>query len=188
MPMPRVLITPVQMKGVQGTYLERLGKAGFEIVTPPAPWDHQLTEEEMFQVLPGVDATLAGSEPYTQKVLTSHPQLKVIARLGVGYDAVDVPAATEHGVVVTITCGTNHDTVAEHAFSLLLALAKYVTVTDRQMRQGLWIRDVTIPIRGRTMGIVGLGRIGKAMALRSLAFGMKVIAFDTQPDAAFAQQ
>jgi phosphoglycerate dehydrogenase-like enzyme len=101
---------------------------------------------------------------------------------------VDVPAATRHGVVLTITCGANHDTVAEHAFSLLLALAKYVTVTDRQMRQGLWIRDVTIPIRGRVMGIVGLGRIGQAMALRSLAFGMKVIASDVQPNADFVRK
>jgi phosphoglycerate dehydrogenase-like enzyme len=178
----------MQMKGIEGPHLQILQQGGFEIVTPPAPWDHQLEEEEMFQVLPGIDATLAGSEPYTERVLAAHPQLKVIARLGVGYDAVDVPAATRHGVVLTITCGANHDTVAEHAFSLLLALAKYVTVTDRQMRQGLWIRDVTIPIRGRVMGIVGLGRIGQAMALRSLAFGMKVIASDVQPNADFVRK
>lgn len=186
--MPRVLITPVQMKGIEGPHLQVLRQAGFEVATPPVPWDHQLEEEEMFQVLPGIDATLAGSEPYTERVLAAHPQLKVIARLGVGYDAVDVPAATRHGVVLTITCGANHDTVAEHAFSLLLALAKFVTVTDRQMRQGLWIRDVTIPIRGRVMGIVGLGRIGQAMALRALAFGMKVIAFDVQPNAEFVKK
>jgi D-3-phosphoglycerate dehydrogenase len=185
--MPRVLITPVQMKGIDGSHLSLLRQAGFDVVTPPGPLDHQLSETEMFEVLPGVDATLAGSEPYSEKVLAAHPQLKVIARLGVGYDAVDVPAATRRGVAVTITCGANHETVAEHAFALLLALAKYVTVTDRQMRQGLWIRDVTIPIRGRIMGIVGLGRIGKALALRALAFGMQVIAYDVKPDADFVQ-
>jgi phosphoglycerate dehydrogenase-like enzyme len=97
-------------------------------------------------------------------------------------------AATERGVAVSITPGANHDTVAEHAFSLLLALAKNVTIVDRQMREGHWIRNCTIPIRGNTLGIVGLGRIGKAMALRGIAFGMKVIAYEVKPDAAFVAQ
>ncbi len=157
--MPRVLITPTTLKNIPGNYLTLLQKAGMEIVTPPEPWDHQLSEEEMMVLLKGIDATVAGSEPYTAKVLAAHPQLKVIARVGVGYDAVDMKAATEHAVAVSITPGANHDTVAEHAFSLLLALAKHVTVVDRQMRQGEWIRHCTVPVRGKTLGIVGLGRI-----------------------------
>jgi D-3-phosphoglycerate dehydrogenase / 2-oxoglutarate reductase len=186
--MPRVLITPTTLKNITGNYLTLLQKAGMEIVTPPEPWDHQLSEDEMMVLLKGIDATVAGSEPYTVKVLAAHPQLKVIARVGVGYDAVDMKAATEHAVAVSITPGANHDTVAEHAFSLLLALAKHVTIVDRQMRQGEWIRHCTVPIRGKTLGIVGLGRIGRAMALRGLAFGMKVIACEVNPDTAFVAQ
>lgn len=180
--MPRVLITPTTLKGIEGNYLTLLREAEMEIVTPPEPWDHQLREEEILEQLKGVDATIAGMEPYNARVLAAHPQLKVIARVGVGYDAVDLAAATKQGVAVTITAGANHDTVAEHAFSLLFALAKQVVVDDRTVRQGKWIRHVTIPIRGQTLGIVGLGRIGKAMALRALAFGMKVIAYELQPD------
>lgn len=183
--MTRVLITPTTLKNIEGRYRTLLTEAGMEIVTPPEPWDHQLREEELFQLLPGIDATVAGMEPYNAKVLAAHPQLKVIARVGVGYDAVDVDAATSQGVAVTITPGANHDTVAEHAFSLLLAWAKHVTIGDREVRQGQWNRNVTVPIRGGTMGIVGLGRIGQAMALRAQAFGMKVIAYEVKPDAAF---
>lgn len=186
--MPRVLITPTTLKNITGNYLTLLQKAGMEIVTPPEPWDHQLSEEEMLTQLKDIDATVAGSEPYTAKVLAAHPQLKVIARVGVGYDAVDMAAASKHAVAVSITPGANHDTVAEHAFSLLLALAKHVTIVDQQMRQGQWIRHCTVPIRGNTLGIVGLGRIGRAMALRGLAFGMKVIAYEVQPDTAFVAQ
>lgn len=184
--MPRVLITPTTLKGIEGRYLTLLQQAGMEIVTPPEPWDHQLDEAEMMEQLSGISATVAGSEPYNDRVLAAHPQLKVIARVGVGYDAVDVEAASSRGVVVAIAPGANHDTVAEHAFSLLLALAKHVTIVDRQMRQGEWIRHCTVPVRGGTLGIVGLGRIGKAMALRGIAFGMKVIAHDVQPDASFS--
>lgn len=180
--MPRVLMTPSTMKGIEGNYLTLLRKAGMEVVTPPEPWDHQLSEAELMGLLPGICATVAGSEPYTEKVLAANPQLRVIARVGVGYDAVDMAAANRHAVAVAITPGANHDTVAEHAFSLLLAWAKHVTIVDRQMRQGEWIRHCTVPIRGKTLGIVGLGRIGRAMAARGLAFGMKVIAFETLPD------
>ena len=183
--MPRVLITPATLNGIDGRYLTVLEQAGFDVVTPPAPWDHQLVEQELMDLLPGIDATIAGMEPYNARVLAAFPQLKVIARVGVGYDAVDLAAAHQQGVVVTITAGANHHTVAEHAFALYFALAKQVTVDDRNMRAGKWIRHVTIPVRGQTLGIVGLGRIGKAMAERALAFGMKVIAYEVQPDQAW---
>ncbi|MBL8822173.1 MAG: phosphoglycerate dehydrogenase [Planctomycetia bacterium] len=188
--MPRVLITPTTLKHIHhdGPHMALLRKAGIEIVTPPEPWDHQLVEEEVIQLLHGIDATIAGMEPYTERVFAAHPQLKVVARVGVGYDAVDVAAATRHGVAVTITPGTNHETVAELTFALLLALTKQITTDDRQMRQGIWHRHVTIPVRGSTLGIVGLGRIGKAIAVRAQAFGMKVQAFEVQPDQEFVKQ
>src|SRR5689334_22159904 len=104
-PMPRVLITPVPLKELRGTYVNLLRQAGLEIVVPREPWDHQLTEAELLEALPGVDAAIAGMEPYTAQVLAAHPQLRAIARVGVGYDAVDVPAATERGVAVAISPG-----------------------------------------------------------------------------------
>ena len=118
----KVLITPTALAGLQGKFLDVLRDEGLEIRYPPR--SAQLTEEELFEDLPGISATLAGMEPYTQRVLDAFPELKVIARVGVGYDAVDVAAATAHGVAVAITPGTNQDCVAEHTFALLLGLTR----------------------------------------------------------------
>jgi phosphoglycerate dehydrogenase-like enzyme len=100
----------------------------------------------------------------------------------VGYDAVDVAAATERGIVVTITPGTNQDAVAELTSTLLLAVAKRLVPNHGLIRAGQWPRSPTLPLRGKTLGIAGLGRIGKAVAVRGLAFGMKVLACETCPD------
>jgi phosphoglycerate dehydrogenase-like enzyme len=173
------------LKGVDGPYLKTFRDAGFEAVFPAV--SRQMTEDEILAALAGVEAVLAGSEPYTPRVLDAHPQLKVIARNGVGYDAVDVAAATERGIPVTVA-PANQEAVAEHAFALILALAKQVVPQHLGLRQGQWLRKMTQPLRGRTLGLAGLGRIGKAMAVRARAFGMPVIAFEPYPDEAFVRQ
>src|SRR5207253_1068166 len=119
---------------------------------------------ELLQEIAGMSASLAGSEPYTRRVIEAARDLRVIARAGVGFDAVDVPAATERGVAVAITPGSNQDAVAEHTFGLILALAKRVVDQHNQMKAGGWPRHPSLPLRGRTLGIAGLGRIGKAVA------------------------
>src|SRR5262245_56417369 len=155
--MARVLIAPAPLAGIDGRFLHVLKAAGFEIVFPKRR--AQLTEPELLEQLAGIDASLAGSEPYTGRILDALPQLKVIARAGVGYDAVDVEAATQHGVAVTITPNTNHDAVAEHTFMLMLALAKNLISQHQGTVGGHWPRQANLPLRGRTLGIAGLGRI-----------------------------
>jgi D-3-phosphoglycerate dehydrogenase / 2-oxoglutarate reductase len=190
--MPKVLIAPMTLAGLNISFVDVLTEAGFELVYP-APGrklndvTRQLNEEELMHSLQGIDASLAGSEPYTHRVFAANPQLKVVARVGVGYDAVDVEAATEHGVVVTITPGANHDSVAEHAFTLMLALVKDLVYQHNALVTGAWPRKTNLPLRGQTLGIAGLGRIGKAIALRSECFGMNLIAYDPFPDEAFAR-
>jgi D-3-phosphoglycerate dehydrogenase / 2-oxoglutarate reductase len=184
--MPKVLIAPATLAGLNTTYLRLLREAGFEPVFPAQA--RQLTEDELFDHLRGVSAALAGSEPYTRRVIEAHPGLRVIARAGVGYDAVDVPAATERGVAVTITPGTNQDSVAEHTFALILALAKDLINQHQGTRAGRWPRRSNLPLRGRTLGIVGLGRIGKAVAVRGACFKMPLVAYEPYPDAAFVKQ
>src|SRR5262249_4025978 len=158
--------------------------AGFELVFPGR--GHQLVEEELLDVLHGISAAVAGSEPYTARVLAAHPQLKVIARVGVGFDAVDVEAATRQGVVVATAPGTNQDAVAEHTFALMLGLVKNVVRGHLGVKAGGWPRGTNLPLRGQTLGIAGLGRIGKAVAVRAAAFGMRVLAYEPLPDTAFA--
>jgi phosphoglycerate dehydrogenase-like enzyme len=171
------------LANVGGPYLDVLRQAGFELAFPPQPY--QLSEDELLEQLRGVSATIAGSEPYTRRVLAASPGLRVIARAGVGYDAVDVTAATEHGVAVAIAPGTNQDAVAEHTFTLILALAKGLVGQHEGTVAGKWPRRANLPLRGRTLGIAGLGRIGKAVALRGEAFLMPLLAYEPYPDPAF---
>jgi D-3-phosphoglycerate dehydrogenase / 2-oxoglutarate reductase len=183
---PKVLITPTALAELKSDFLDVLRKGGFEICYPSRAM--QMSEDDLCRELPGISATLASMEPYTSRVFKAFPELKVVARVGVGYDAVDVPAATAHGVAITITPGTNQDTVAEHTFALLLGLAKNVRYADQSVREGRWERTATLPVRGQTLGIVGLGRIGKAVAIRGECFGMRLLAYETAPDADFVRQ
>ncbi len=184
--MTKVMIAPAPLAGIEGAFLTTLHDAGFETIYPQRR--AQLTEAELTEQLMGVSAAIAGSEPYTRRVLEAHPQLRVIARAGVGYDAVDVAAATDCGIAVTIAPGTNQDAVAEHTFALLLALAKDLVPQHLGTCALQWPRRATLPLRGRTLGIAGLGRIGKAMALRGACFGMRLLAYDPYADHAFAAQ
>ncbi len=184
--MPKVLIVPVTLAGVGGAYVKVLQDAGFELVY--ATQGRQLTEEELLAYLPGINASIAGSEPYTRRVLQTHPQLRVIARSGVGFDAVDLEAACDCNVAVTITPNTNQDSVAEHTFLLILALAKHLIPQHQGTVAGQWPRQANLPLRGRVLGIGGLGRIGKATAIRGACFGMKLLAYEPFPDHAFAKQ
>lgn len=183
----KVLFGPAPMRDIPHCYEPLLTAAGFELVYPPAV--RQMTEGELLALLPGCVASLAGSEPYTRRVIAAGAAagLKVIARAGVGYDAVDVPAATEHGVVVCYAPGSNHEAVGEHAMLLLLAVAKQLVMQDRETRAGNWPRRAQQPVRGKTLGVVGLGRTGKATAERALAFKMTVIATDPFVDGEFAK-
>src|SRR4051794_10600402 len=178
--MPTVLITPEPLRDRPGSYREIFESAGFRCVDFCG--EQVPTEASLRALLPEVDAMIAGSEPITARVLDAAPRLRVIARTGVGYDAVDVAAATARKIAVVITPGTNHESVAEQAFALLLALTRSVVHNHNPINAGGWARTLVQPLRGRTLGLVGLGRIGRAVATRAVAFGMRVLAFDPVAD------
>lgn len=184
----KVLFGPAPMRDIPHCYEPVLAEAGLELVYPP--FARQMTEPELMQLLPGCVATLAGSEPYTRRVIevAAKAGLKVIARAGVGYDAVDVQAATDNGVVVCYAPGSNHEAVGEHAMLLVLALAKNLLMQHRETAAGNWPRKAQHPVREKTLGIIGLGRTGRATALRALAFRMNVIACDPYVDPEFAHR
>jgi D-3-phosphoglycerate dehydrogenase len=181
--MPLAFIGPEPIRRQPGPYREILEAAGYTLLYPDG--DGTPTKEQLLKMLPDVDLVMAGSERYTAEVLDAAPRIKIIARTGVGYDAIDVPAATARGIAVTIAPGTNQESVAEQAFALLLTLKRRVARYDRVIRGGGWERDVVAPVRGLTLGLVGMGRIGRAMVPRALAFGMNVIAFDPIHDPEF---
>jgi phosphoglycerate dehydrogenase-like enzyme len=187
MAMPRVFIGPEVFFQVPGPHVELLRSAGFDVAYPPRKVGLQ-GEEETISHLRNVVAVIAGGEYFTPRVFENLPKLRVVARAGVGYDRVNVPAASRHGVVVTVTPTANHEAVAEHTFALVLDLAKWVTRQDKLVRAGTWSDVPLAPLRGKTLGLVGLGRIGKSVALRARAFRMNVIAHDTAADEAFARE
>ncbi len=184
--MQKVLLTPTNLIDLDGPHLTTLRDAGFEVVHTGIA--RLLTEDEILENLSGCCAVLASSEPYTPRVMDAHPQLRVIARHGVGYDAVDVPAATERNIAVTTTPGSNQDAVAEHVFALMLAVVKNLIPQHEGTKLGRWPRSVTMNLRGLTLGIVGLGRIGKAVAVRAAAFQMPMIAHELYPDEELCKQ
>ncbi len=184
--MPRVLIGPYLLRKQPGRFRQILTDAGFEPVDPDG--DFALTTEQLRPHLASIDALIAGGERMTPELFDAAPKLRAIARTGVGYDLIDVEAATRHRVAVTITPGTNQESVAEQTLALLLALARRVVVNDRIIHSGGWDRALVRPVRGMTLGLIGMGRIGRATALRALAFRMRVVAFDTVPDDDFDAQ
>jgi D-3-phosphoglycerate dehydrogenase len=186
---PTVLITPESMLHVQAPYVTILKEGGFDIHYPKNPQLARglVTDAETIDELRGMNAIIAGGEHFNPAVIAALPDLKVIARAGVGYDRVNVPAATKHKVALTITPTANHEAVAEHVFAIMLASAKHVVRDDKNLRIGKWSRQLTQPIRGRTFGLLGLGRIGRSTAIRGVAMGMKVIACETFPNLEFVR-
>ncbi|HET6470144.1 MAG TPA: NAD(P)-dependent oxidoreductase [Geminicoccaceae bacterium] len=164
----RHLLTPLEAAGFELTQND-LGRA--------------FTEAELVARLPGHFATIAGSEPYNERVLAAAPGLKVIARLGVGHDQIDLAAATRHGVAVAMAFGTNHEPVADHAFALMAALAHRLPEYDRRVRGGGWGSLFHGRLHGTTAGIVGFGRIGRTLAKRCQGFAMQVLVCDPVMDA-----
>jgi len=184
--MPRVLITPNQFRDPQAPYFEVLKEAGFELVFPNDE-RHTSDPHALLAELDGVDAAIASTEPYTAEVL-AQAKLRVIARTGVGYDSVDVPAASEHDVVVTITPGAVDMSVAEATMALILAVYRDVVARDREARCGVWKRKAFPRLAGKTLGIVGLGRIGRTVAQLAKGLNLKVVAHDVDPDEAYARE
>ena len=182
--MPRILVTPYLLNGVPGKYRDLIEQAGFEVAYPTVA-EPDLHSAALIEHLRGVSGVLAGSEPYTREVLAAS-KLRAIARAGVGYDAIDMQAANDLGIAITIAPGTNEHSVAEQTIALLLGVFRDVARRDAEVRRGQWARRPLWRLAGRTIGLVGLGRIGRAVVPRAQGLGLRVLAYDPLPDRDFA--
>jgi phosphoglycerate dehydrogenase-like enzyme len=180
------LITPAVYANGEGPWREVLERAGFEIVYPQGDCI-TLSAADFLKQLQGIDCTLASVEKYTETIFAGS-KLRAVARVGVGYDAVDVGAATKHNAAVCITPGTNEHSVAEQAIALITAVFRDTCRRDREIRANAWRRDCPRRLAGNTIGLLGLGRIGRAMTPRCQGLGLKVLAYDPFADAKFAAQ
>lgn len=166
--------------------LDGLKAAGFEIKLGKS--SPTLPVGDVIEYLQGCSAVAAGGEPYTEEVFTACPDLQFVVRFGVGFDAVDVEAATRHGVVIANTPGTNDWGVADHAMGLIIDLAHQISRHDRAIRAGEWRSRRGVDVWQKTLGIIGLGRIGKGVARRARGFDMRVLAYEPYPDEAFVEE
>ena len=183
-----VLITASPLADAVGaTSRELLGTADFALIHPPKYGP--LTEAEILPLLDGIDAVYASVDKYTAAVLHS-PQaarLKIISRWGVGYDSIDIAAATAAGIIVAYTPGLLNEAVADYAMALLLGVGRRIHEGHLSMRAGKWTPTWGHDIAGKTLGLVGCGRIGQAVAKRAAGFGMTILAYDPAPQPEAAQ-
>lgn len=174
----KILVTPVSLcKNRDSKPMKLLSQYADEIVFNP--YGRPLKEDEFRELISGVDGVIAGLDYYSAEAINSFPDtLKVISRYGVGYDRVDLKTAGEKGIAVAFTPGTNNESVADLAFGLMLSIARKIPQLDRKVRNGEWAHIGGIELSGKTIGIIGLGAIGKAVAARAKGFSMKVMAYD----------
>jgi phosphoglycerate dehydrogenase-like enzyme len=137
-----------------------------------------LDPAELRGALAGVDGVIAGVERFDEAAISAAPRLRAIARHGVGTDGVDLAAAARRGIVVTNTPGANSEAVAELAIGLMFALARRILQQDAAARSGSWRAVQGVQLAGRTVGLLGLGRVGGAVARRAAALGCDVVGFD----------
>ena len=173
----KILVTPTSFKPAKGMpALELLRSFSENLVFNPG--EKPLTEDELIPLLDGCEGFIAGLDFITRKVIENASSLKVISRYGSGIDRVDLEAAKEKNIVVCYTPSVNAEAVADLTFALLLSLARKVPMLDRKTREGEWVRSTGFELYGKTIGIIGLGAIGKSAAKRAAGFSMKILAYD----------
>jgi len=160
---------------------EVLAEIGAEVIEGRGGTLETPPEEELVQLVRDVDGIIVSLAKITPRVIEAAERCRVISRLGIGYDNVAVETATKRGIVVTNIPDYCVDEVAEHALAAMLALARKLFVFDRSIKEGAWDLQVGFPIRriaGQTLGIIGLGKIGRSLARKALGLGLKVLAYD----------
>jgi D-3-phosphoglycerate dehydrogenase len=179
----RILVTTTSFQDTPGEHHAALAATGWEVVTARGP----LSEADTLALVGEIDGFICGDDMITAAVLDrARPRLRVLSKYGIGVDKIDVAGCTARGIPVLFTPGVNHTTVAEHAFLLLLSLEKHLLFHADSTRSGGWQRKTGREVLGKTIGIVGMGRIGKEVAVRAHAFGMKPLGHDVAWDDAFA--
>jgi D-3-phosphoglycerate dehydrogenase len=182
----RVLITATSFSTQTPEPEERLAAEGYEIVHNP--YGRPMTAEELRPLLVDVDAVAAGVDQFFPPAFDNANRLKVVARHGAGLDGVDIPECTRRGIVVANVPGANAEAVADMAMALMLAVARHVPAGDSSTKAGRWENTYGRDLFQATLGLLGLGRIGKGVARRGRGFSMRVLAYDPYFDEAFAKE
>ena len=183
----KIVVMPTQLQDRDDWgFVKTLRGAGHEVSFTKK--DLELEPEIVIPFVKDADAVIAGSEPYTPEVIEACGNLQAISRTGVGYDAVNVEAATRKGILVTTTPGQNHEAVADMTMTHILSLARDLLGFHRIMSTGRWVRHLVQSPRDSVLGVVGLGRIGKAVVKRAKTFGFNILGYEKLDVGEFARE
>lgn len=176
---PRVLITCPNLINTIENFRPVFDQLGIEIEIPH--FVQQLSEAELLEIIDRFDGVIAGDDPFTAKVLQKAKKLKVLAKWGIGVDAIDLEAAKQLGIPVYNTPGAFSDEVADMAIGYIIMLARQLHQIDRAVRNGGWLKPLGMSLRGKVLGIIGVGNIGKAIGRRADVMGMRLLGYDLYP-------
>lgn len=182
----KVLVTPRSFGKENPGLFTRLEAAGLEIIRNDT--GAVLDETSMRTRIADCEGVIAGIDPLDKSVLDCAPILRAISKYGVGLDNIDLVECERRGIKVSRTVGANSNAVADYAFTLMLGVARRVALIDRHCRQKDWSKITSLDVFGKTLGIIGLGAIGKCVVRRAAGFEMRILATDAVWDDEFAVQ
>jgi len=175
----RVLITCPQVQQAIERFRPLFAERGIDIELPHVV--QQLSESRLLAIIDRFDGVIAGDDIFTERVLESGKNLKVVAKYGVGVDAIDLDAARRLGVRVSNTPDVFPDEVADVIIGYIILLARQLHKLDQSVRSGEWKKIQGVSLRGKTLGVVGVGSIGRAVVRRAVVAGIRVVGYDVAP-------
>ncbi|TSB48399.1 phosphoglycerate dehydrogenase [Alkalicoccobacillus porphyridii] len=180
----KVICTSPSFAKYSNQPIDRLKEAGIELIRVPADID----QDTFIEAAADADAAIVAFNEINESVLSKLPKLKIISKHGVGVDNIDLEATKKYGVLVTNVPNANKHAVADYSFSLLLSLARLIPYGNQKTKAGEWPHLFGSDIHSKTLGIIGLGAIGKEVAKRSTGFQMNVLAYDPYIDETYAKE
>jgi D-3-phosphoglycerate dehydrogenase len=182
----KILLTSTSFQDTPGSHHDLLNSYNFDVVKMRGP----LKEEVILNVISEFDGVICGDDEITRRVIEkgAKSKLKILSKYGIGLDKIDLLAAKDFNIPVNNTPGVNNTTVAEHVFALMLSYSKNIIKENELIQSQNWTKLIGIELFQKTLGIIGLGHVGKEVAKRAAAFGMKIIAFDKFVDTDFVDK
>jgi len=180
----KILITPRSFASTSDKPMKMLSEKGYEIQLNDIGRPYK--KEEMLNLVSDIDGIIIGIDELSVEIIEKANRLKVISKYGTGLDNIDINLATEKNITVTNTPTANVDAVADLTFGLILSLARRIPEADKKMKSGKWEKIIGKSVWKKTIGIIGLGKIGKQVVKRAQGFEMNILVFDLVKDKKFA--
>jgi D-3-phosphoglycerate dehydrogenase len=182
----KILITPRSFASISDKAIKMLTERGYEIQRNNT--DRPYQKEEMLNLIKDIDGIIIGIDELSAEIIEKANKLKVISKYGTGLDNIDINMATNKKIIVTNTPTANVDAVADLAFGLILTLARRIPEADQKTKSGKWEKIIGKSVWKKTLGVIGLGKIGKQVVKRARGFKMNILGFDLIKDKKFAQR